>query len=82
MYLVHNMRPYMTYLPTFPYKTADHQLVVKTTPYQIFTTLTSEVSWKNWIEDHWITGSPDQGSVQNESNKFNKLIGMTDCSST
>ena len=24
----------------------------------------------------------DQGSVQNESNKLNKLIGMIDCSST
>ena len=40
------------------------------------------VSWKNWIEDHQITRSPDQGSVQNESNKLNKLIGMIDCSST
>ena len=22
----------------------------------------ARVSWKNWINDHWITGSPDQGS--------------------
>ena len=31
-----------------------------------------------------ITGSriKDQGSVENESNKLNKLIGMIDCSST
>ena len=29
-----------------------------------------------------ITGSPDQGSVQNESNKLSKLIGMSDGSST
>ena len=50
--------------------------------------------WKNWIKYHWITGSritgsrikdhqtKDQGSVQNESNELNKLIGMVDCSST
>ena len=31
------------------------------------------------IRDHLIK---DQGSVQNESNKLNKLIGMIDCSST
>ena len=39
---------------------------------------------KNWIKDHQITGSriKDQGSVQNESNKLNKLIGVIDCSST
>ena len=37
------------------------------------------VSWKNWTKDHRIK---DQGSVQNESNKLNKLIGMIDCSST
>ena len=37
--------------------------------------------------DHRITGSPDhrikdQASVQNESNKLNKLIGIIDCSFT
>ena len=38
-----------------------------------------KLSWKNWIKDHWITGSrfkdhriKDQGSVQNELNKLNK----------
>ena len=42
------------------------------------------VSWKNRIKDHWITVSriKDQGSVQNELNKLNKLIGMIDCSSS
>ena len=35
------------------------------------------VSWKNWTKDHRVK---DQGSVQNESNKLNKLIGMIDCS--
>ena len=37
------------------------------------------VSWKNWTKDHRVK---DQGSVQNESNKLNKLIGMIDCSFT
>ena len=27
-----------------------------------FNSPTPTVSWKNWIKDHWITGSPDQGS--------------------
>ena len=42
------------------------------------------VSWKNRIKDHWITVSriKDQGSVQNELNKLNKLIGVIDCSSS
>ena len=32
--------------------------------------------------DHRTTRSPDHGSVQNKSNKLNKLIGVIDCSST
>ena len=52
---------------------------------------TVNFSWKNSIEDNWIIGLriedrgsriKDQGSVQNELNKLNKLIGMIDCSST
>ena len=46
--------------------------------------LLKSVSWKNRIKDHWITVSriKDQGSVQNEWNKLNKLIGVIDCSSS
>ena len=55
--------------------------------------LTVNFSWKNSIKDHRIIGLrieiedrgsriKDQGSVQNELNKLNKLMGMIDCSST
>ena len=41
-------------------------------------------SWKKMNRGSRITGPriKDQGSVENESNKLNKLIGMIDCSST
>ena len=60
-------------------------------------TCRSIISYINFTENKAVTqqtGSPDhrikdqgsrikdQGSVQNESNKLNKLIGMIDCSST
>ena len=53
--------------------------------------LTVNFSWKNSIKDHRIIGLriedrgsriKDQGSVQNELNKLNKLMDIIDCSST